>query len=75
MRGEVELETVGGEREEPNPSSDLDPLLQNDESSSSPSPASSSEVRNDDLENGVIVCCRICLETNAEPGGISILHF
>ena len=49
---------------------DSDPLLQNQ------ADASSTEeivVSNDDIENVSVPCCRICLETDCEPGNISFL--
>lgn len=72
MTGEVQLEPVG--EREPNPS-DLDPLLDNQGDDSSP--GSSSEIKNEDVETGSIPCCRICLESDAEPGqilGLEMLH-
>lgn len=64
MIREVQLEPVGAE----NPS-DSDPLLVDKADSSSPPPLSSSEINNeDDIENGSIPCCRICLESDCELG-------
>ena len=60
MEGEVQLEAVGSQ--DPG---DSDPLLENKSDSS---PASSSEITNEDVESGSIPCCRICLESDAEPG-------
>ena len=62
MKGEVQLEPAGERERDP---TDVDPLLENQEVSS---PGSSSEIYNEDLESGSIPCCRICLESDAEPG-------
>ncbi|ONH98234.1 hypothetical protein PRUPE_7G237300 [Prunus persica] len=62
MKGEVQLEPAGETERDP---TDVDPLLENQEDSS---PGSSTEIYNEDLESGSIPCCRICLETDAEPG-------
>ncbi|XP_017616738.2 uncharacterized protein LOC108461404 [Gossypium arboreum] len=59
MSGELQLEPAGAR----NPS-DSDPLLGNQ--IDSPSPASSSEIRSEDIENGSAPCCRICLECDGE---------
>ncbi|RXI05797.1 hypothetical protein DVH24_017839 [Malus domestica] len=63
MKGEVQLGPAG-EREGGRDPTDIDPLLPNQVDSS---PASSSEINNEDLESGSIPCCRICLESDAEP--------
>ncbi|KAI5320531.1 hypothetical protein L3X38_040239 [Prunus dulcis] len=62
MKGEVQLEPAGETERDP---TDVDPLLENQEDSS---PGSSTEIYNEDLESGSIPCCRICLESDAEPG-------
>lgn len=61
MKGEVQL----GPAVDPTPS-DSDPLLQNPAHSL---PESSTEIKDEeDVESGSIPCCRICLESDAEPG-------
>lgn len=66
MKGELQLEPVG----EANPS-DADPLLGNQEQHDSLSTSSrSSEIQDEDVENGSIPCCRICLESDVEPGDL-----
>jgi len=45
--------------------SDSDPLLQNQADASSTQEIT---VNNDDIENVSVPCCRICLETDCEPG-------
>lgn len=67
MKGEVQLEVTSAG--DPIPS-DADPLLENHADSSSPgrSSSSSNEIRNEDIEAGSNSCCRICLESDAEPG-------
>ena len=61
MKSEVQLEPVGS----PDPG-DSDPLLENQADSS---PGSSTEIADeDDVESGSVPCCRICLESDAEPG-------
>ncbi|CAI0543063.1 unnamed protein product [Linum tenue] len=64
MRAEVQMEPAGGEGH-----SDADPLLQNQADSPLSSPASPSEITNeeDDLENGSVPTCRICLESDCDP--------
>ncbi|CAN1216569.1 hypothetical protein LINPERPRIM_LOCUS661 [Linum perenne] len=58
------MEPAGGESH-----SDADPLLQNPVDSSLSSPVSSTEITNlDDVENGSVPACRICLESDCEPG-------
>jgi hypothetical protein len=62
MKGEVQLEPTGTE----NPS-DADPLLGN-QADSPPESSSSTEIKDEeDIEAGSIPCCRICLESDAEP--------
>lgn len=62
MKGEVQLNSSIGQ----NPS-DSDPLLENQPDSSH---GTSDEIKDDeDTEAGSIPCCRICLESDAEPGG------
>lgn len=68
MKGDLQLEQFS----ERNPS-DADPLLGSQEVSdapvvSSPSSSSSSEIKDEDIENGSLPCCRICLENDGEPG-------
>ncbi|CAL1359335.1 unnamed protein product [Linum trigynum] len=65
MRAEVQMEPTGGESH-----SDADPLLQNQADSPLSSPASPGEITNedDDLENGSVPTCRICLESDCERG-------
>ena len=65
MKGEVQLEVTSAENPSP---SDADPLLENHADSSSPGSSSSIEIRNEDIEAGSNSCCRICLESDAEPG-------
>lgn len=60
MQGEVQL----GPAADQTPS-DSDPLLENQADSP---PESSTEINDEDVESGSIPCCRICLETDAEPG-------
>ncbi|KDO80357.1 hypothetical protein CISIN_1g021423mg [Citrus sinensis] len=67
MKGDLQLEQFS----ERNPS-DADPLLGSQEVSdapvvSSPSSSSSSEIKDEDIENGSLPCCRICLENDGEP--------
>ena len=55
--------------------SDSDPLLENQHvDSPSSSSESSSEIKNDDVEAGSVVCCRICLECDGEEGLILMLR-
>lgn len=68
MKGDLQLEQFS----ERNPS-DADPLLGSQEVSdapvvSSPSSSCSSEIKDEDIENGSLPCCRICLENDGEPG-------
>lgn len=66
MKGEVQLEKIGGE--DP---ADSDPLLENPPHHSISSSSSSSteiEVEEGDIESASIPCCRICLESDAELG-------
>ena len=65
MKGEVQLEVTSAENPSP---SDADPLLENHADSSAPGSSSSIEIRNEDIEAGSNSCCRICLESDAEPG-------
>ncbi|XP_027065830.1 uncharacterized protein [Coffea arabica] len=69
MNGELQLESIGGDR---NPS-DSDPLLherqqlqKHIDTSSPSSSGSSSEIKDEDLEAGSLPCCRICLECDGE---------
>lgn len=62
MKGEVQLEPTG----EGN-ANDSDPLLENQPDSPR---GSSAEIKDEDIEAGSIPCCRICLESDAEPGNI-----
>ncbi|KAG7023549.1 hypothetical protein SDJN02_14575, partial [Cucurbita argyrosperma subsp. argyrosperma] len=59
MKGEVQLESSIGQTP-----SDSDPLLENQPDSSH---ETSDEIKNEDTEAGSIPCCRICLESDAEP--------
>ncbi|KAG8495631.1 hypothetical protein CXB51_013413 [Gossypium anomalum] len=59
MTGELQLESA----DERN-LTDSDPLLENPVDSSSP--VSSTEIRNEDIENVSAPCCRICLECDGE---------
>lgn len=69
MNREVQLEPVVVGEREPNDPSDLDPLLQSSHDDESSAPASSSEIRNEDIENGSsVACCRICLESDSDAG-------
>lgn len=77
MRGEVQLEPPGAQH-----ASDTDPLLKS--LAGSTHPGSTSEIRDDrdreedeeedgddddgDIEAGSVPCCRICLESECEPG-------
>lgn len=69
MKGELQLETF----DERNPT-DVDPLLEKHEQPASSSSIQTSclivneDVENQDLEDGSIPCCRICLECDGEPG-------
>lgn len=58
--GEVQLEQTVAQ----NPK-DSDPLLENQEISSG---TPSDEIKEDDIESGSASCCRICLESDCEPG-------
>ncbi|CAN1216567.1 hypothetical protein LINPERPRIM_LOCUS661 [Linum perenne] len=70
MKAEVQMEPAGGESH-----SDADPLLQNPVDSSLSSPVSSTEITNlDDVENGSVPACRICLESDCEPGTQQFVH-
>ncbi|KAK0570866.1 hypothetical protein LWI29_007666 [Acer saccharum] len=64
MTRELQLEPLG----ERSPS-DADPLLENQQTSDlSLASSSSSEIQDqDDIENGSVPCCRICLESDGEP--------
>ena len=62
MKGEVQLESSIAQKP-----TDSDPLLENQSDSSHG--GTSDEIRDDeDAEAGSIPCCRICLESDAEPG-------
>ncbi|KAA8535041.1 hypothetical protein F0562_030044 [Nyssa sinensis] len=61
MKGELQLGSSG----EQNPG-DSDPLLDDHHADSSPSSASSSEIKDEDVEAGPVACCRICLECDGE---------
>ena len=65
MTRELQLEPLG----ERSPS-DADPLLESQQTSDlSLASSSSSEIQDeDDIENGSVPCCRICLESDGEPG-------
>ena len=69
MKGEVQLEPPV-----PQSTSDSDPLLANQEEEPS-SLGSSSEIKNEDLEAGFVPSCRICLESDSEPGKKSSIIF
>ncbi|KAH7572351.1 hypothetical protein JRO89_XS04G0241900 [Xanthoceras sorbifolium] len=63
MKRELQLEPLG-ERDP----SDADPLLENQQTSDvSIASSSSSEIQDEDVENGSVPCCRICLECDGEP--------
>lgn len=66
MKGEVQLEPAGAEGSH----SDSDPLLQNHvDSLTTPPPVISTEINSEeDIENGSVPSCRICLESDCEPG-------
>lgn len=66
MLGEVQLQPPPIQQ---NPS-DSDPLLgRKDEVVDDESPGSSTEAMNpEDVEAGLLPCCRICLETDSDPG-------
>lgn len=63
MKGEVQLGPAGDQTP-----SDSDPLLENQANSPPVSLVSSTEISDEDAESGSISCCRICLESDAEPG-------
>ncbi|KAG7021793.1 hypothetical protein SDJN02_15520 [Cucurbita argyrosperma subsp. argyrosperma] len=64
MKGEVQLESSIAQKP-----TDSDPLLENQSDSSHG--GTSDEIRDDeDAEAGSIPCCRICLESDAEPAGV-----
>lgn len=70
MKGEVQLQPPPVLQ---NPS-DSDPLLDHQEEDESP--VSSSEIKDEeDIEGGSLPCCRICLESDAEPGKYSCQCF
>ena len=69
MKGEVQLQPPPVQQ---NPS-DSDPLLDNQEDDVSP--GSSTEIKNEELESGSLPCCRICLESDSDPGEISCKSF
>ncbi|KAG5039308.1 hypothetical protein JHK82_011465 [Glycine max] len=64
MKGEVQLQPPAVMQ---NPS-DSDPLLHNQEEEDG-SPGSSGEIKNEeeDVEAGLLPCCRICLESDSDP--------
>jgi hypothetical protein len=71
MLGEVQLQPPPMQQ---NPS-DSDPLLDNqdhvEEDRDSPG-TTSTEIRDqEDVEAGLLPCCRICLETDSDPGHFS----
>lgn len=78
MIGEVDGQKRGGEvqlqlRTAPNPGDkEVDPLLKEQRDSSGGSSAEIVKVEDrggdDDLEAGSIPCCRICLESDCDPG-------
>lgn len=58
--------------------SDSDPLLHNqEEEEEDESPGSSGEIKNEeeDVEAGLLPCCRICLESDSDPGENSRKRF
>lgn len=59
----------------PESHSDSDPLLPNQADSEPSSIQEISILNDDDIENGSVPCCRICLETDCEAGNISRLFF
>ena len=59
----------------PESHSDSDPLLPNQADSEPSSIQEISILNDDDIENGSVPCCRICLETDCEEGNISRLFF
>lgn len=70
MKGEVQLQPPPIVQ---NPS-DSDPLLANQEEDHSP--GSSTEIKDEeDLEAGSLPCCRICLESDSDPGDYSSQSF
>jgi len=71
MKGEVQLQPPPVMQ---NPS-DSDPLLPNQEEEESP--GSSGEIKDDeeDVEAGLLPCCRICLESDSDPGENSSKSF
>lgn len=72
MKGEVQLQPPPVMQ---NPS-DSDPLLLNQEEEEE-SPGSSGEIKDDeeDVEAGLLPCCRICLESDSDPGENSCKSF
>jgi len=72
MKGEVQLQPPPVMQ---NPS-DSDPLLLNQEEDDE-SPGSSGEIKDDeeDVEAGLLPCCRICLESDSDPGDNSCKSF
>lgn len=55
---------------------DSDPLLDNqEEEEEEESPGSTSEIKDEDVEAGLLPCCRICLESDSDPGEISCAIF
>jgi len=73
MKGEVQLQPPPVMQ---NPS-DSDPLLLNQEEEEDESPGSSGEIKGDeeDVEAGLLPCCRICLESDSDPGDNSLKSF
>lgn len=74
MKGEVQLQPPAVMQ---NPS-DSDPLLHNqEEEEEDESPGSSGEIKNEeeDVEAGLLPCCRICLESDSDPGENSCKRF
>lgn len=76
MDGELQLETL----DERKPT-DVDPLLEKHEQPASsgliesPSLIVIQDVENQDLEDGSVPCCRICLECDGEPGDCNCFGF
>lgn len=71
MKRELQLEPPVAQ----NPG-DSDPLLDNqEEKKEEESPGSTSEIKDEDVEAGLLPTCRICLESDSDPGEKSCASF
>jgi len=75
MKREVQLEPPVSQN-----LGDSDPLLDNqekeeEEEKEEASPGSTSEIRDEDVEAGLLPCCRICLESDSDAGEKSCTCF